>query len=214
MIIKYTPLILSIELLSNIILISINKSSHVHYKEIIKEQNTEELINLINDILIKNYIKIKNIDVIILNYGIQNYTNSKIISAIIQSVSLSIKIPTIKISLSYPLALNISNIEKKKYIIITTSENKNYISEEIYVKNKKLNLLSSEIIYKKKNKLFIKKNVNEKKKSLHLYKKNYIMPNIYTFFFMRIKKLFNNFELPNTVTPTYANKNFYSYYSE
>ncbi|HIH2763221.1 MAG TPA: hypothetical protein ACYCC3_01000 [Candidatus Azoamicus sp.] len=214
MIIKYKPLILSIELLSNIILISINKNINIHYKEVIKENSTDELINFIHKMLIKNYIKAENINLIILNYGIYNYTNSKIISAIIQSISLSMKLPTIKISSSYTLALNVSKIEKKKYIIITHNENKNHISEEIYVKNKQLKILSNELIYIKKNNLYIKKNTKEINKNLHLYKNNKIIPNIYTFFFAKTKKIFNKFELPNKITPTYANKNFYSYYSE
>ncbi|HIH2762590.1 MAG TPA: hypothetical protein ACYCC7_00970 [Candidatus Azoamicus sp. MARI] len=148
MIIKYKPLILSIELLSNIILISLKKNIYIHYKEIIKDKNTEDVINLINDMLIKNFIILKNIDVVLLNYGLNTYTNSKTISAIMQSISLSIKLPIIKISLSYPLALNISKIEKKKYIIIIKNENKTYISNEIYIKNKGINLFLNEIIYK------------------------------------------------------------------
>ncbi|HIH2763543.1 MAG TPA: hypothetical protein ACYCDB_01130 [Candidatus Azoamicus sp.] len=212
MIIKYNPLILSIELLSHIILISINKNTYINYKEIIKEKNTEDVINLINEILTKNFIILKNLDIIILNYGIQNYTNSKIISAIIQSISLSIKIPTIKLSLSTALALNISKLTKKKYIIIN-KENESYINEEIYIKNINIHLLSNDIIYKKYNKSYINKNSKEINKNLNLYKQKKIIPHIYTYFFIKKKKLFNKFELPNKIIPTYTNKNFYSYYS-
>lgn len=215
MIIKYTPLILSIELLSNIILISLNKNTYINYKEIIKEKNTEDVINLINEIVTKNFIILKNLDIIILNYGIQNYTNSKIISALIQSLSLTIKIPAIKISLSYALALNISKIEKKKYIILTHNENENYINDEIFfVKKKKITLIINDIMYKKNNKFYIKKNIKEIKKSLSLYKKTDIIPHVYTYFLIKIKKIFNSFEFPNKITPNYSNKNFYSYYSE
>lgn len=214
MIIKYKPLILSIELLSNIILISLKKNIYIHYKEIIKDKNTEDVINLINDMLIKNFIILKNIDVVLLNYGLNTYTNSKTISAIMQSISLSIKLPIIKISLSYPLALNISKIEKKKYIIIIKNENKTYISNEIYIKNKGINLFLNEIIYKNDNKFYIKKNIKELKKSLNMYKNINMIPHIYTYFFIKTKKLFNKFDFPNKITPHYINKNFYSYYSE
>lgn len=213
MIIKYKPLIISIELLSNIILVSINKENNIYYKEVIKEKNIEKLLNLINDITKKNYLNFKNIDLIILNFVIQDYTNSKVLSAAIQSIALSMKIPTIKISTSHVLALNLSKIEKNKYIIINDEKYANIF--EIYVNNgnNKINLISNEIIYKK-NYDILKKNAITIKKSLNIYKKNKILPNIYTYTFIKNKKMFNNFYLPNKIMPHFKNKNFYSYYIE
>lgn len=213
MIIKYKPLIISIELLSNIILISINKKNNIYYKEIIKEKNIEKLPTLLNDITKKNYLNFKNIDLITLNFIMQHYTNSKVISAVMQGISLSMKLPIIKISTSHTLALNLSKIEKNKYIIIN---DENYINTfEIYVNNSndKINLISNEIIYKK-NYDILKKNVITIRKSLNIFKKSKILPNIYTYIFIKNKKMFNKFSLPNKVIPHFKNKNFYSYYTE
>lgn len=214
MIKQYKPTILNIELLSNIISISINKNIYINFNEIIKKQNIEVIIELINYILVKNYIKKEALNLITLNYGIHNYTNSKIISAIIQSISLSLKIPTIKISLSYDLALNISNLKKKKYTVITNIINEKYISQEIYINKQWIKIISKNLLNKRKNNIIVKYDTKEIIKNINIYRNRKILPSIYAFLFINKKKIFNKFEPPSKIIPSYINKNFYSYYSK
>lgn len=210
---KYNLNIIYIEIISDIISITINKKNYISFNEIIKKENSENIIEFIYEILKKNYIKEKNIDLIVLNYCIYNYTNSKIISIIIQSLSLTFKIPIIKITNSYDLAISISRINKKKYIIINNNINQTYLNQEIYINNyKKTKLILKNSLKKIKNSNSLKKNNNTIIKNIKIYKNKKIIPGIYTFLFMCKNQVLNKFELPNKIIPPYINKNSYSYY--
>lgn len=138
-------LILSIDINSKILSISLSNKTFLFYKEIFGNFITSKYtLKIINKILIKNKLNYKNISIILISNENNNSTSIKIFFSILQILSIIHAIPLFKINKLNALAQEIFNIKKKKYIFIYKKADK--INLFFFNKNKYININKKNVI--------------------------------------------------------------------
>lgn len=127
------PVLLSIENSSNLCSISISNGKYFYYKEILnKNISSNFILSLIDDLFVESEFLPEKINAISISNGPGNFTNLKVMSSIVQSISSFFKIPIISVGSLSVIALEASYNYKAKYIFVTTDAKTNCIYYNIY----------------------------------------------------------------------------------
>jgi len=139
------PIFLSIENSSELFSISIGNGSVFSYKEIKSKTITSEyILYIINDLLKNNKLLLKNIDFCVIGIGPGNLTGVRLVSSVLQGLSLGKTLPIIEISSLSAIALEVFLKYKKNKIFIIIDAKFNNIYYNLYsLKNNYLYYLSN-----------------------------------------------------------------------
>lgn len=228
--VQFIPILLSIENSSNLYSISLSNGKYFYYIEILnKNISSKYMLSLIDDLFIESGILPQKISAISFGIGPGNFTNLKISSSIIQSISIAWKIPVIKILSLKAIALEMSYMCKKKYIFVITDAKTNYAYYNVY---ENINYNIKSIFFKIICGLGDIKNINLKfddavvamnipdnyvnifrsNNSFVDIKKNIYPKAIYVDLLARKKMFMNKTILPSEIIPVYLKKDPYVKY--
>ena len=145
---KNIPNILSIENSFSLCSVCVNKNKKLFYIERLNYNNSSKFIlNIINYVLIISKISIPDLNLISFGIGPGNFTNMRIITAVIQSLLLQYKIPVIKMSALETMAFEAFYKYGVSRVFVSLDSNINNIFYTIYVYYKKniVNIFKYEI---------------------------------------------------------------------
>ncbi len=220
------PFLLNLENSIDLSSILLNNESTIIYKEINKKQNNlKYTLNIIDILLKKNKISPEKIDGLSFGYGPGNFTNTRTLTSIVQSLALGWKLPIIKVSLLSIIALEALFLYNCKNIFVALKIDTHKIYCNSFL-NGKISL--NEIEHKVKDindtKLIRKKiigitnisneNINIlKRKNPFLEIKKIIHPKaIYLDSIARSKFCKNKIITPNKIKALYLKNNSYKKY--